>query len=157
VKPFNPGSPTLRACRDAWLSRRGAEERMLWRVNECRPHKGLFLLGFEGIDSLDALEPWIGALVEVDRGELAAPNEGEVYHHEALGLTVRTRAGVVVGIVVEVMALPTNDLWVVRQDPPAAGGAAREHLVPAVAPILTEINLRERVATIDPIPGLLED
>ena len=36
------------------------------------------------------------------------------------------------------------------------GRAVREHLVPAVAPILSSIDLRARVAVIDPPPGLLE-
>ena len=156
MKPFNPGSPTLRHCGEAWLSRPGTTERTRLRMLECKPHRGLFLVGFEGIDSLDDLEPWIGSLVEVELEELAAPDEGELYHHEALGLEVRTSDGEAIGAVVEVMPLPANDVWVVREQPTVAGRPPREWLIPAVAPIVTRIDLRERFALIDPIPGLLE-
>ena len=72
-----------------------------------------------------------------------------------LGIEVRTPDGRRVGTLVEVTAMPANDLWVVRSDPDESG-AVREHLVPAVAPILSSIDLRARVAVIDPPPGLLE-
>lgn len=158
VKPFNPGSPTLRTSSEVWVADRSASTRRRMRVRECRPHQGLFLIRFEGIDSLDDLEPWIGGQIEVDRHVLPAPEEGEVYHHEVVGIEVRTTGGEPIGVVVEVMALPANDVWVVR-DPAGAGAdgkAAREWLIPAVAPIVTRIDLRERFALIDPIPGLLD-
>jgi 16S rRNA processing protein RimM len=155
VKPFNPGSPTLRNSEAAWLSRPGTSERNRLHMRECRPHRGMFIVGFEGIDSLDDLEPWIGSLVEVELETLAAPEEGELYHHEAMGLEIRTNGGEAIGAVVEVMSLPANDLWVVRERA-VAGRTPREWLIPAVAPIVIHIDLRERFALIDPIPGLLE-
>ncbi|HZR84366.1 MAG TPA: ribosome maturation factor RimM [Candidatus Binatia bacterium] len=155
VKPFNPASPTLASCGEARLAKPGQEPRT-HRIRECRPHRGMLLVSFEGIDSLNDLEPWIGSTVEVDAGALAEPAEGELYHHETLGLEVRTTAGTRLGTIVDVMALPANDVWVVREGGADAAEGAREWLIPAVAPIVTEIDLRARVARIDPIPGLLD-
>jgi 16S rRNA processing protein RimM len=155
VKPFNPGSPALQEASEAFLSRTGSTERHRLRVRECRPHGGLFLLRFEGIDSLNDLEPWIGSLVEVDAASLPELAESEIYHHEAIGLAVRTSAGEHLGTVAEVMALPGNDVWVVHGEP-ADDGKPREWLIPVVAPIVTRIDLRERVAVVEPIPGLLD-
>ena len=45
--------------------------------------------------------------------------------------------------------------FLVRTDPDAEG-RSRDCLVPAVAPILASVDLRGRVAVIDPPPGLLD-
>ncbi len=115
----------------------------------------MLLAGFEGIDSLDALEPWIGAVVEVELDSLPTPDEGELYHFETIGLQVETTDGEPIGTVVEVMAMPANDLWVVR-GPSPSGEGERETLIPAVAPIVERIDLSRRVAVIAPPPGLLD-
>lgn len=156
VKPFNPDSPTLRSCAAAWLHRPADGHRERLGIRECRPHHRVFLIAFEGIDSLDALEPWIGSLIEVESQTLPALAQDELYHHEAVGLTVRTTGGELVGTVAEVMALPANDVWVVRCAAPAGGASEREVLIPVVSAIVTRIDLAERVAVVDPIPGLLE-
>jgi 16S rRNA processing protein RimM len=121
-------------------------------------HRGLFLLGFEGISSLDELLPWIGSSVEVEIDQLPATAPGEFYQFEAIGLEVRTVGGEVIGVVHEVLTMPANDLWVVRPTAPdgAPAGAPREHLIPVVAPIVLEVDLARRVAVIDPPPGLLD-
>ena len=155
VKPFNPRSSALEACRDAQVAT-PAGERRSFAVTECRPHRGLFLMRFEGIDSLDALEPWIGSSIVIERADLPELADDELYHHEAIGIEVRTVDGSLVGRIVEVMALPANDVWVVRGAARAPGEPEREWLIPAVAPIVQRVDLRDGVAVIDPIPGLLE-
>lgn len=154
VKPFNTRSPALEAS-DRVVVADPAGRRRDFEIVECRPHKGLYLMGFDGIDSLDALEPWIGSSVGIPTAELPPPGEGEIYHHEAIGLEVRTPDGRRVGTVAGVETMPGNDLWVVRTDPDAEGHC-RDCLVPAVAPILASVDLRDRFAVIDPPPGLLD-
>ncbi len=48
-----------------------------------------------------------------------------------------------------VEASPAHDLWVVR-------GAGREHLIPAVAEIVVEVDVEARRIVIRPPEGLLE-
>lgn len=155
VHPFNPGSPALAGAREVWLAPRGGGASRRFDVLACRPHKRAFLLGLAGIDSLDALAPWIGSAVEVPAATLPELDGSEVYHHDVIGLEVRTADGTPIGTIAEVLAMPANDLWVVR-GPAGADGRCAEHLVPAVAPIVTRIDLRERCAIIDPVPGLLD-
>lgn len=156
VKPFNPGSTALEERRDVWLALPGDAERRAVHVIECRPHRGLFLLRFEGIESLDDLEPWIGGALEIEAAALPELAADELYHHEAIGIEVQTLDGSAIGRIVEVMALPANDVWVVRGAGRSPGEAEHEWLIPAVAPIVQRIDLRGGVAVIDPIPGLLE-
>lgn len=113
----------------------------------------MFLLGLEGIGSLNDLEPWLRSEVLIPTSAIPDPGEGELYHFEAIGLTVRTTDGATVGRVVEVMPLPASDLWVVESSP---DGVGREILIPVVGAIVKEIDLGERVAVIDPPRGLLD-
>jgi 16S rRNA processing protein RimM len=62
---------------------------------------------------------------------------------------VVTEDGREVGRVLRVEAAPAQDLWVV-------GDGAREHLVPAVADIVRDVDLRERRVVIRPPDGLLD-
>jgi 16S rRNA processing protein RimM len=122
-------------------------------VTEVRPHRGLFLARLARITTLDALLPWMQSRVDVDRADLPSLGEGEIYHFEAIGLEVRTVSGETVGTIVEIMALPANDVWVVR----GSDEHGRELLVPAVGTIIREIDLGKRIAVIDPPTGLFDD
>lgn len=154
VKPFNPSSPTLTTCDQLWLVHEASGRRARLRIRENRRHRGHFLLGFEGIDSLNDLEPWIGSTVEAEAGSVPAATDQEVYHFEVLGLEVRTVAGEVLGRVVEVMPLAAQDVWVVHGEAPTGGH--REILLPVVGEWIRELDLVGRFAVIDPPAGLTE-
>ncbi len=114
----------------------------------------MLLVGLAGIGSRSDLERWIGSEVHVDATTLPAAGEGELYDFEAIGLAVHTTGGILVGTVIDVLPSPANDLWVVEATP-ADGG--REILIPVVGAIVIEIDLKSRVAVIDPPAGLLEE
>jgi 16S rRNA processing protein RimM len=155
VKPFNPTSPTLTTCDRVWLVHAPSGRRQAFRIRENRRHRGHFLLGFAGIDSLNDLEPWIGSSVEADAASVPAPTGEEIYHFEAVGLEVRTTGGERLGTVVEVMALPAQDVWVIDRGPDGAG-RARELLLPVAPEIVREVDLVARRAVVDPPAGLVE-
>lgn len=151
MKPYNPDSPSLATCSELWLKRRGDDAPTRFDVTQAQPHKRMFRVGLEGIDSLTALEPWLKSEVFIERSSLPEADEGEIYHFEAIGLSVQTLDGTIVGTVREVMPLPANDVWVVEASSPP-----REVLIPVVGEIVKEIDLREGIARIDPPAGLLD-
>jgi 16S rRNA processing protein RimM len=155
VKPFNPTSPTLTTCDRIWLVHERSGRRASFRIRENRRHKGHFLLAFEGIDSLTALEPWIGSSVEVDAALVPVAGAGEVYHFEVVGLEVRTVTGETLGTVSEVLDMPAQDVWVIHGSF-GGDGKPREILLPAVEPVVREIDLAARIAIVDPPAGLLD-
>jgi len=153
VKPFNPDSPSLATCEEVWLARPNDETPTRFGVTQSRPHKRVFLVGLQGIESLDDLEPWLRSEVSVRASTLPEVREGEIYHFEALGLQVKTTSGEVVGKVIEVIPLPASDLWVVES---SGDGSPREILIPVVDPIVKEVDLPRGLAVVDPPPGLLD-
>ncbi len=153
MKPYNPESPALANCDAVWLKRRAQDGVTRFQVTQSRAYKRLFLVGLEGISSLDDLQPWFRSEVSVEMSSVPEPEEGELYHFEAIGLQVRTVEGDAVGKVVEVMALPANDVWVLES---IGEGAPREILIPVVPEIVTQIDLGQGFAVIDPPLGLLD-
>ncbi len=160
VRLFNPVSTVLGTVESVSLVPRQGATRS-FRVVQSRPHKNEVLLGLEGIDSLDLLEPWIGSRVEVEVSCLPAPGSGELYHFESIGLCVETADGTKVGTVSDVLSMPGHDVWVVQRTTPTEGESeaspsAREILIPLVGSIVREIDLSTRRAVIDPPEGLID-
>jgi 16S rRNA processing protein RimM len=117
-----------------------------------RVHSGRLLLRYEGVEDRNAAEALRNTLLiaEVDPDELPE-GEDEYYDHQLIDLDVVTEDGAEVGRVTEVVHLPSQDLFVVER--PDGG----EVMIPFVQEIVTEIDLAEQKAVIDPPPGLIDD
>lgn len=111
----------------------------------------MLLVKLAGIDSRDALMPWLRSLVEIEREKLPAPMESEIYAFEAVGLTVRLVAGEIIGEIEETLAMPANDVWVIKRPD------GRELLIPVIESVVVEVDLISRCVTIEPLPGLIEE
>lgn len=154
VKPHNPDSPALAGCTAVWLKPRTADRATRFDVKRVQAYKKLFLVGLDGIDSLNDLEPWFRSEVSVEMSTVPEAEGGEFYHFEVIGLTVKTVDGEAVGKIIEVLAHPGNDLWVLES---VGAGPLREILIPVVGEIVKEVDLAEGFAVIDPPLGLLDE
>ncbi|MFE4676514.1 ribosome maturation factor RimM [Streptomyces sp. NPDC056721] len=117
-----------------------------------RVHSGRLLLRFEGVRDRTAAEALRNTLLiaEVDPEELPE-DEDEYYDHQLMDLDVVTMDGVEVGRITEISHLPSQDLFIVERPD------GSEVLIPFVEEIVTEIDLEEQRAIIDPPPGLIDD
>lgn len=113
-------------------------------------HKGL-LVAFEGCDTPEQAGELRNMVVTVKTAERPPLPEGEYYHHQIIGLQVRTSAGQVLGRVVEILETGANDVLVV------SGETGADALIPLADPFLHEINLGQNVLVVNLIPGLLPD
>jgi 16S rRNA processing protein RimM len=117
-----------------------------------RVHSGRLLLRFEGVRDRTAAEALRNTLLiaEVDPEELPE-GEDEYYDHQLMDLDVVTVDGTEVGRITEVSHLPSQDLFVVERPD------GTEVMIPFVEEIVTDIDLAEQKAVIDPPPGLIDD
>ncbi|WP_327727638.1 ribosome maturation factor RimM [Streptomyces sp. NBC_00487] len=117
-----------------------------------RVHSGRLLLRFEGVRDRNAAEALRNTLLiaEVDPEELPE-EEDEYYDHQLMDLDVVTKEGVEVGRITEISHLPSQDLFIVERPD------GSEVMIPFVESIVTEIDLKEQRAVIDPPPGLIDD
>jgi len=74
---------------------------------------------------------------------------GSYFMDEVMGCEVVTEEQVDVGIITDLLSLPANDVWVVRN-------GAKEFLIPAVKAIIRKVDIKMKRVTIYALEGLLE-
>ncbi|MEU8457835.1 ribosome maturation factor RimM [Streptomyces griseoaurantiacus] len=117
-----------------------------------RVHSGRLLLRFEGVRDRTAAEALRNTVLIADVDPEEMPEgEDEYYDHQLMDLDVVTVDGAKVGRITEVSHLPSQDLFVVERPD------GTEVMIPFVEEIVTEIDLAEQKAVIDPPPGLIDD
>ncbi|MFE2558589.1 ribosome maturation factor RimM [Streptomyces sp. NPDC059352] len=117
-----------------------------------RVHSGKLLLRFEGVRDRTGAEALRNILLiaEVDPEEMPE-EEDEYYDHQLMDLDVVLADGTEIGRITEISHLPSQDLFIVE----CPDGT--ELMIPFVSEIVTEIDLEEQRAVIDPPPGLIDD
>ncbi|WP_252975501.1 ribosome maturation factor RimM [Janibacter melonis] len=120
-----------------------------------RVHRGIWLIGFEGIPDRTGAESLRGTRLVLDDDAVLAPEaedeDGEGWYEEELvGLEVQDTAGVVLGTVAALELGDAQDRLVVDL---ADGGRT---LVPFVEEIVPTVDLEAGHVVLDAPPGLLE-
>ncbi|MFE4666488.1 ribosome maturation factor RimM [Streptomyces sp. NPDC056716] len=117
-----------------------------------RVHSGRLLLRFAGVQDRTAAEALRNTLLIADIDPEEMPEgDDEYYDHQLIDLDVVTADGAEVGRITEISHLPSQDLFIVERPD------GSEVLIPFVEEIVTEIDLDEQRAVIDPPPGLIDD
>jgi 16S rRNA processing protein RimM len=107
------------------------------------------IVGFAGIETIDAAEPLAGLELRVPADRLAALPAGTFYRHDLVGCRVETRTGGPIGMVREVEGTLAGSRLVVA----AAGG---DVLIPLAFEICTTIDVEAKRIVIEPPEGLLD-
>lgn len=84
------------------LARSGAGKRVLARIS--------------GVTTPEDAAAFMGWAIVVDRASLPATEAGEYYVHDLLDLQVEDVSGRALGRIVDVVAGPVHDVWVVESD-----------------------------------------
>lgn len=104
------------------------------RVEWSRQQNTGLVVKLTGLDTRSLAEAQLGRYLEVPEADLRPLPEGRWYHHQLVGLAAVTDGGQALGVVVDVVERPANDVWVVR-----AGGI--EHLIPATRDAVLDVDL----------------
>jgi 16S rRNA processing protein RimM len=145
VTPDTDFPERIPSLRDALLIRDESVTNVV--VESVRPLGKQFLVKVQEVDSPEAAAAWRGASLAVPSEKAARLPAGQHYIHEVLGLRVETEAGELVGTVVEIIRTGSNDVYVVR-------GAGGEVLVPAIASVVTAIDVAGGRLLIRPLAGM---
>ena len=117
-----------------------------------RVHSGRLLLRFEGVRDRNAAEALRNTLLIAEVDPQALPEEpDEYYDHQLMDLDVVLADGTEIGRITEISHLPSQDLFIVERPD------GSEVMIPFVEKIVTEIDLEQQRAVIDPPPGLIDD
>lgn len=120
-------------------------------VASAREHSGRLLVAFDHVADRTAVEALRGVrlVADVPTDELPSDEE-EFFDRQLVGLRVLDAAGTEVGEVTGVLHLPVQDMLEV-------GTAQGSSLVPFVAALVPEVNLRNGFLRLADVQGLLGD
>ena len=122
-------------------------------VESARPHKSNLLVHLVEIEGRTAAEELRGLWLYVPESE-GTLEEGAYWIHDIVGLDVVTTEGQPIGQVIDVFATGANDVYVVR--PLAGVNGGRELLLPAIADVIQQVDLQQRVMVIRLLEGLID-
>ena len=123
-------------------------ERLDLKIEEHWFQQGRVVLKFAGYDSVEKAEELRESEICITEHEAIELEADEFYDWQLQGCRVETLSGDGVGTVREVMRTGGSELLIVDGD--------REHLIPFVAAICTEVDVDNKLIRIDPPEGLLE-
>lgn len=130
-----------------WLEQGGNWQE--FRVLHGRPQGKTIVAQLHGVDTPETAGTLIGANIAISRAAMPEPVEGEYYWADLIGMQVRTAEGVAVGPVSRLFETGANDVLVVTDEREEVEGS-REVLVPWLVPdVITDVNMQDRVITID--------
>jgi 16S rRNA processing protein RimM len=132
---------------DVWVY--AGEQHKPLRIASVRWHREALLIAFEGVNSREAAEELRSELVFVTTDDRPPLPEGEYYHHQLLGLQVKTVEGQLLGVLQEILETGANDVYVI--DRPEGG----ELLLPAIESVVQEVDLDQRVMIVRLLEGLM--
>ena len=119
------------------------------RLRSARTAGDTLLVALAGCETPEAARSLTGRLIAIHERDVLPPREGTFYPWQLEGAVVVTEDGREVGRMTGVEQGPGQDRWIVRD-------GAREHLIPAVADIVVDVDLAARRIVIRPPDGLLD-
>jgi 16S rRNA processing protein RimM len=121
----------------AELTLEGASHRVEWSREQAT---GL-VVKLAGVDDRTAAQARRLQYLEVPADTLRPLPSGRWYHHDLVGLAVRSESGRDLGTLTDVMERPANDVWVARR-----GG--EELLIPVIPDAVLGVDMGGRTVTV---------
>ena len=121
-----------------------------FKIKSVRGVKSPFIVKFEGVDSIEAAQSLSGQEVLVAKEDFESLPEGEYYRFEIEGLKAFDDTGKYYGVIEEIIATGSNDVYVVHGD-------GKEWLVPMIDSVVKNIDLEEGKLIFHCVEGLFED
>jgi 16S rRNA processing protein RimM len=145
LRPFADDPQSWGAMPYWWLGHDGDAPQM-WRclrLTRCRARSGSLIAVLDGIDDRNAAESLRGMLVGAPREALPAPEDGEYYWSDLVGLEVVNAREEALGRVAGLIETGANDVLVVE------GKEGRERLLPFIEAVVREVDVPGRRLRVD--------
>ena len=119
-------------------------------LERSQPHGGQYIVKIEGVDDRTDAEEIVGEDLFLDGDEIDVPLPTRERPHQAIGMTVRTDEGRVIGKVTHVMYGPQQSVYEVTSD------EGKVSLIPAVPAFVISRDEQKQEIVIRVIPGLID-
>lgn len=143
VRTFDPSSETLYEVPRVLAKKRDGTEAELVIEAVREAPKGDLLVAFEGIEERVPAEALVGATLFAFREDLDAPEEGEVFQGDLIGLTAVDESGTTLGTVEEIWNSGPVPNLVIR-------GGGKELMIPFIDEFVPRVDLENRRVVVKP-------
>jgi 16S rRNA processing protein RimM len=139
VSVFEPGSLL-------WIDEQGAGQSYI--IEEAKTGgKGSVLLGLKGVIDRTCAEDLAGSDLYIEKNRLPEPEDGEYYWKDLIGISVYAGDETFVGVLTSIIPTGSNDVYMIKD-------GKKEILIPALASVITDIDLANRIMRVDLPEGL---
>jgi 16S rRNA processing protein RimM len=123
-------------------------------VIAARPHKNQILLQLKGIERRDQADTLRNTWLFIDEANAVPLDEDTYWVHDIIGMNVQTNDGEWLGTIREVLFTGANEVYVVET--PVTVNQGKDLLLPAIPDVIQQVNLAEKLMTVQLLPGLVE-
>jgi 16S rRNA processing protein RimM len=148
VLPYSGEADGVQAARTLFVKGVG-EQWSTYPVAAVSGHGRKLLVRLQQCETIEQVQPLVGQEIYALRAELPPLDEGEYYWQDLLGMRVVTDGGELLGTIADIFSTGSNDVYSVR-------GERKEYLIPAIADVVVNVDLEQRIMTISPLEGLLD-
>lgn len=127
------------------------EDHQLAYIFSVKDHNRGLILKLKEFKSVDEIEEFSGEYVFVEASELPKLPEGEYYHHQLMGLTVKDTNENILGTITEIIQTGANDVYVIK------GIDKKEILYPALKTLINHIDLKNKIMIVKPVEYYNQD
>ena len=119
------------------------------KIEQVRYNKNQVLLKLEGIDSIEEAEKYRNFYLKTEKESQEDLGEDTYYILDLIGLDVYSDKNEYLGKIEDVFPTGSNDVYVVKDN------LGKQILIPAIADVVKEVDLKNKKMTINLIPGLI--
>ena len=116
-------------------------------VTHVRRSGAEYILGVVDLTTPEEAGLWRGGLIQTARGFVPVLPEGQYYECDLIGLAVQTVEGRSIGVLEEILEVPSNQVFVIRD-------GDQETLIPAAKELVVAVDLTARRMTVRLLDGL---
>ena len=119
------------------------------KIEQVRNNKNQVLLKLEGIDSIEEAEKYRNFYLKTEKESQEDLGEDTYYIVDLIGLDVYSDKNEYLGKIEDVFPTGSNDVYVVKDN------LGKQILIPAIAEVVKEVELKNKKMVIKIIPGLI--
>ena len=121
------------------------------KIEQVRYNKNQVLLKLEGIDSIEKAEKYRNFYLKTEKESQEDLGEDTYYIVDLIGLDVYSDKNEYLGKIEDVFPTGSNDVYVVKDN------LGKQILIPAIADVVKEVDLKNKKMIINLIPGLIKE
>lgn len=127
------------------------DEKLKVNIEKVWYQKGIVIIKFKEFDDINQVLSYKDEYIYIDEEDKVQLPKDTYFIYEIIGSKVIDTEGNEIGIVKDILTNLPNDVYVVENSV-----NKKEYLIPAVKHIVLEVNIKEKMITIEPIEGLIE-